>query len=252
MTPERLNALLHRVQSGSLSVEAALRELRTLPYEDLGFASLDHHRTIRQGFPEVIFCEGKTDSQVLTIAKTLLQKKGPLLATRIGPRAARALCRLNRRARYHGTARIVAVAPVKHIRRGQVLIVTAGTADIPVAEEAKVTAEVMGSHVDTLYDVGVAGLHRLLGQQERLDRARVLVVVAGMDGVLPSVVGGLVRQPVIAVPTSRGYGASFGGLAALLTMLNSCAAGVGVMNIDNGFGAGCLAHRINMMKDQKE
>ncbi len=150
------------------------------------------------------------------------------------------------------TARIVAVPPAKQIRRGQVLIVTAGTADIPVAEEAKVTAEVMGSHVDTLYDVGVAGLHRLLGQQERLHRARVLVVVAGMDGVLPSVVGGLVRQPVIAVPTSRGYGASFGGLAALLTMLNSCAAGVGVMNIDNGFGAGCLAHRINMVKDQEE
>ena len=138
--------------------------------------------------------------------------------------------------------------PPTHIRRGQVLIVTAGTADIPVAEEAKVTAEVMGSHVDTLYDVGVAGLHRLLGQQERLYRARVLVVVAGMDGVLPSVVGGLVRQPVIAVPTSRGYGASFGGLAALLTMLNSCAAGVGVMNIDNGFGAGCLAHRINTVE----
>lgn len=252
MTPERLNALLRRVQSGSLSVEAALRQLRTLPYENLGFASLDHHRTIRQGFPEVIFCEGKTDAQVLTIAKTLLQKKGPLLATRIGPRAARALCRLNRRAQYHGKARVVAVHPVKPTRRGQVLILTAGTADIPVAEEAKVTAEVMGSNVDTLYDVGVAGLHRLLGQQERLDRARVLVVVAGMDGVLPSVVGGLVRQPVIAVPTSRGYGASFGGLAALLTMLNSCAAGVGVMNIDNGFGAGCLAHRINIVKDQEE
>jgi pyridinium-3,5-biscarboxylic acid mononucleotide synthase len=249
MTPERLNALLRRVRSGSLSIEAALRQLRTLPYENLGFASLDHHRTIRQGFPEVIFCEGKTDAQVLTIAKTLLKRKGPLLATRIEPHAARALCRLNRRARYHDQARMVAVHPSTPIRRGQVLIVTAGTADIPVAEEAKVTAEVMGSHVDTLYDVGVAGLHRLLGQQERLYRARVLVVVAGMDGVLPSVVGGLVRQPVIAVPTSRGYGASFGGLAALLTMLNSCAAGVGVMNIDNGFGAGCLAHRINTVGD---
>jgi NCAIR mutase (PurE)-related protein len=252
MTPERLHALLHRVQSGSLSVEAALRQLRMLPYENLGFASLDHHRTIRQGFPEVIFCEGKTDAQILAIAKTLLQKKGPLLATRIGPSGARALCRLHRRARYHDKARTVAVHPVKQSRLGQVLIVTAGTADIPVAEEAKVTAEVMGSHVDTLYDVGVAGLHRLLDQQERLHRARVLVVVAGMDGVLPSVVGGLVRQPVIAVPTSRGYGASFGGLAALLTMLNSCAAGVGVMNIDNGFGAGCLAHRINMVKNREE
>lgn len=247
MTPEQLSALLHKVQSGSLSVEAALRRLRTLPFEDLGFASLDHHRSIRQGFPEVLFCEGKTDEQILGIAKSLLGRKGPFLATRIGPRAARALCRMNRRARYFEAARVVAVPPVTRTRHGHVMIVTAGTADIPVAEEARVTAEIMGSRVDTLYDVGVAGLHRLLGQQERLHRARVLVVAAGMDGVLPSVVGGLVRQPVIAVPTSRGYGASFGGLAALLTMLNSCAAGVGVMNIDNGFGAGCLAHRINMV-----
>lgn len=247
MTPEQLSALLHKVQSGSLSVESALRRLRTLPFEDLGFASLDHHRSIRQGFPEVLFCEGKTDAQILGIAKSLLGRKGPFLATRIGPRAARALCRMNRRARYFEAARVVAVPPVTQTRHGHVMIVTAGTADIPVAEEARVTAEIMGSRVDTLYDVGVAGLHRLLGQQERLHRARVLVVAAGMDGVLPSVVGGLVRQPVVAVPTSRGYGASFGGLAALLTMLNSCAAGVGVMNIDNGFGAGCLAHRINIL-----
>jgi len=247
MTSEQLSALLHKVQSGSLSIEAALRRLRTLPFEDLGFASLDHHRSIRQGFPEVLFCEGKTDAQILSIAKSLLGRKGPFLATRIGPRAARALCRMNRRARYFDAARVVAVPQVTRTRHGHVMIVTAGTADIPVAEEARVTAEVMGSRVDTLYDVGVAGLHRLLGQQERLHRARVLVVAAGMDGVLPSVVGGLVGQPVIAVPTSRGYGASFGGLAALLTMLNSCAAGVGVMNIDNGFVAGCLAHRINMV-----
>jgi NCAIR mutase (PurE)-related protein len=170
-----------------------------------------------------------------------------LLATRVEPLVARALVRLSKRATYHEAARVVAIPPPKLLRRGSVLIVTAGTADIPVAEEARVTADIMGSNTDTLYDVGVAGLHRLLGQQERLHEARVLVVVAGMDGVLPSVVGGLVRQPVIAVPTSRGYGAHFGGLAALLTMLNSCAAGVGVMNIDNGFGAGCLAHRINMV-----
>jgi NCAIR mutase (PurE)-related protein len=226
--------------------------LRTFPFEDLGFASLDHHRSIRQGFPEVLFCEGKTDKQILGIARSLLERKGPFLATRIGPRAARALCRLNRRARYFEDARVVAVPPTSQIRHGHVLIVTAGTADIPVAEEARVTAEVMGSRVDTLYDVGVAGLHRLLSQQDRLHRARVLIVAAGMDGVLPSVVGGLVRQPVIAVPTSRGYGASFGGLAALLTMLNSCAAGVGVMNIDNGFGAGCLAHRINMVPGEAD
>lgn len=247
MNPERLTDLLRDVRSGTVSVEAALRRLRTLPFEDLGFASLDHHRSIRQGFPEVLFCEGKTDAQILGIARSLLRRKGPFLATRIGPRAARALCRLNRRAKYFETARVVAVSPAARARHGHVLVVTAGTADIPVAEEARVTAETMGSRVDTLYDVGVAGLHRLLGRQERLHEARVLIVAAGMDGVLPSVVGGLVSQPVIAVPTSRGYGASFGGLAALLTMLNSCAAGVGVMNIDNGFGAGCLAHRINMI-----
>lgn len=247
MNPERLTDLLRDVRSGTVSVEAALRRLRTLPFEDLGFASLDHHRSIRQGFPEVLFCEGKTDAQILGIARSLLRRKGPFLATRIGPRAARALCRLNRRATYFETARVVAVSPTAKARHGHVLVITAGTADIPVAEESRVTAETMGSRVDTLYDVGVAGLHRLLGRQERLHEARVLIVAAGMDGVLPSVVGGLVSQPVIAVPTSRGYGASFGGLAALLTMLNSCAAGVGVMNIDNGFGAGCLAHRINMM-----
>jgi NCAIR mutase (PurE)-related protein len=252
MTREQLSVLLHQVQSGSLTVDAALRRLRTLPFEDLGFASLDHHRSIRQGFPEVLFCEGKTDKQILGIAKSLLAKKGPFLATRIDPRAARALCRLNRQARYFEVARVVAVSPTAQIRHGHVLVITAGTADIPVAEEARVTAEVMGSRVDTLYDVGVAGLHRLLSQQDRLHRARVLIVAAGMDGVLPSVVGGLARQPVIAVPTSRGYGASFGGLAALLTMLNSCAAGVGVMNIDNGFGAGCLAHRINMVKEEAD
>jgi NCAIR mutase (PurE)-related protein len=247
MIPDQVRALLQKVQSGSLSVEAAVRRLQTLPFEDLGFASLDHHRAIRQGFPEVLFCEGKTDAQIVGIAKNLLGRKGPFLATRVGPAAARLLCRLNPRAQYHKAARAVAVPPARRTRHGHVLIVTAGTADIPVAEEARVTADIMGSRVDTLYDVGVAGLHRLLGQQDKLHRARVVIVAAGMDGVLPSVVGGLVSQPVIAVPTSRGYGASFGGLAALLTMLNSCAAGVGVMNIDNGFGAGCLAHRINMV-----
>ena len=235
MNPDQLQALLTNVQQGTLGVPEALKQLRTLPYENLGFASLDHHRALRQGFPEVIFCEGKTVAQVVAIAKTLLRKNKALLATRVEPSVAKALVRLSKRATYHDDARVVAIAPPKLVRRGSVLIVTAGTADI------------MGSKTDTLYDVGVAGLHRLLGQQERLHGARVLVVAAGMDGVLPSVVGGLVRQPVIAVPTSRGYGAHFGGLAALLTMLNSCAAGVGVMNIDNGFGAGCLAHRINMV-----
>lgn len=221
--------------------------MESLPYEDLGFATVDHHRALRQGFPEVIFCEGKTTAQVVAIAKGLLAKGGPLLATRVSAQTAKALKKLNRRAQYHELARTVLVQPQPPARTGDILIVTAGTADVPVAEEARVTAESMGSRVETLYDVGVAGIHRVLTRHERIRRAQVLIVVAGMDGVLPSVVGGLVDKPVIAVPTSRGYGASFGGLAALLTMLNSCAAGVGVMNIDNGFGAGVLAHRINVL-----
>jgi pyridinium-3,5-biscarboxylic acid mononucleotide synthase len=250
MTRERLEKLLRELRSGRLSLPAALDQLQTLPYEDLGFASVDHHRSLRQGFPEVIFCEGKTRAQVVAIARGLLARGGPLLATRATAEVAKALRKLDRRAHYHELARTVTVQPKKPSFKGDILIVTAGTADVPVAEEARVTAEVMGSRVETLYDVGVAGIHRVLGRHERIRRARVLIVVAGMDGVLPSVVGGLVDRPVIAVPTSRGYGASFGGLAALLTMLNSCAAGVGVMNIDNGFGAGVLAHRINMLGER--
>jgi pyridinium-3,5-biscarboxylic acid mononucleotide synthase len=252
MNPEELARLLQQVGAGRVTVEQALKRLRSLPFEDLGFASLDHHRSLRQGFPEVVLCEGKTKAQVLSIVRALLKTGGPLLATRAEPAVARAICRLDRRARYHQDAKVVAVHDPGRASRGHVLIVTAGTADVSVAEEARVTAEVMGSRVETLYDVGVAGLHRLLGRKDRLFTARVIVVAAGMDGVLPSVVGGLVDCPVIAVPTSRGYGASFGGLAALLTMLNSCAAGVGVMNIDNGFGAGCLAHRINLLGEMGE
>jgi NCAIR mutase (PurE)-related protein len=247
MTRERIEKLLRGLQSGRLSLPSALDQLQTLPYEDLGFASVDHHRSLRQGFPEVIFCEGKTRAQVVAIARGLLAKGGPLLATRATAEVATALKKLDRRAQYHELARTVVVRRKRPSPAGDILIVTAGTADVPVAEEARVTAEVMGSRVETLYDVGVAGIHRVLDRHERIRRARVLIVVAGMDGVLPSVVGGLVEKPVIAVPTSRGYGASFGGLAALLTMLNSCAAGVGVMNIDNGFGAGVLAHRINVL-----
>lgn len=249
MDGPRLKKLLLDLRRGKLDVEVAVERLRALPYENLGFASVDHHRSLRQGFPEVIFCEGKTRQQIVAIAKGLLKKGGPLLATRVAPEVARGLKRLDRRAIFHESARCVVVQRRKPTVRGDILVVTAGTADIPVAEEARVTAEVMGSRVDVLYDVGVAGIHRVLVRQDRLRRARVLVVVAGMDGVLPSVVGGLVDKPVIAVPTSRGYGASFGGLAALLTMLNSCASGVGVVNIDNGFGAGCLAHRINLLAD---
>lgn len=250
MNPEGLGKLLRDVQAGRVSVDRALSQLRTMPFEDLGFASLDHHRSLRQGFPEVVLCEGKTAKQVVAIARALLKKGGPFLATRAEPAVAKAIVALHPRARYHEDARIVSVEAARPRRAGHVLVLTAGTADVPVAEEARVTAEVMGSHVETLYDVGVAGLHRLLTRKDRLFEARVVVVAAGMDGVLPSVVGGLVECPVVAVPTSRGYGASFGGLAALLTMLNSCAAGVGVMNIDNGFGAGCLAHRINILGER--
>jgi len=247
MDQKLLKKLLTDLKIGKTSVDAVIDRLRTLPYEDLGFASVDHHRAIRQGFPEVIFCEGKTRAQVLGIARGLLKKGGPLLATRVEPEIGRSLTRLTRRAVYHELARVVAIQPRPPMLRGDVLIVTAGTSDIPVAEEARLTAEIMGSRTETVYDVGVAGIHRLFNRHERLLKARVLVVVAGMDGALPSVIGGLVNRPVIAVPTSRGYGASFGGLAALLTMLNSCASGIGVVNIDNGFGAGCLAHRINVM-----
>lgn len=247
MNPERLEQLLGDVKKGSVTVSEAIEQLRSLPFEDLGFASLDHHRSIRQGFPEVVLCEGKTQTQIKAIAKVLLKHHRPFLATRATPQVAALIKRIDRRAVYHEDARIVALRDPKRKLQGHVLVITAGTSDVPVAEEARITAEVMGSRVETLYDVGVAGIHRLLERRRRLTEAHVIVVVAGMDGVLPSVVGGLVECPVVAVPTSRGYGASFGGLAALLTMLNSCAAGVGVMNIDNGFGAGCLAHRINTL-----
>lgn len=247
MNPEGLEQLLQQVRQGQVSVGQAIQRLRSLPFEDLGFASLDHHRSLRQGFPEVVLCEGKTTAQVMAIARALIKKAGPFLATRADPAVARAIRLIDRRARYYPEARLVAIHPARQKRLGHILVVTAGTADVPVAEEARITAEVMGSRVERLYDVGVAGIHRLLGKKDRLFEAQVVVVAAGMDGVLPSVVGGLVHCPVIAVPTSRGYGASFGGVAALLTMLNSCAAGVGVMNIDNGFGAACLAHRINLL-----
>ncbi len=247
-----LERLLRQLQRGTVSVETVIERLWAPSVEHLGFATVDHHRALRQGFPEVILCEGKTTAQVVAIAKGLLRRHTTLLATRATPEAARALCRAHRRAHYHTEARVVSVEPLRPVRRGHVLVITAGTADVPVAEEARVTAEVMGSRVETLYDVGVAGLHRILSHHDRLQMPRVIIVVAGMDGVLPSVVGGLVSCPVIAVPTSRGYGANFGGLAALLTMLNSCAAGVGVFNIDNGFGAGCLAHRINLQAEDAE
>jgi len=247
MDSSTIKQLLQQVQNGSLSVPKALDQLETLPYENLGFAKVDHHRSLRQGAPEAVLCEGKTEAQITAIAKGILKNKVPVLATRATPSIARALKRVNRRAVHEKEARMVVIQSTIPKPQGDVLIITAGTSDIPVAEEARVTASVMGSAVETLFDVGVAGMHRLLDHLDRLQRARVLIVVAGMDGVLPTVVGGLVKTPLIAVPTSRGYGANFGGVAPLLTMLNACSGGIGVVNIDNGFGAGHLAHRINVL-----
>jgi len=248
MNREHLASLLTAVQAGRVSVARALGELRHLPYENLGFARMDNHRAIRQGFPEVIFCEGKTVAQGATIARQSLKRHGLLLATRASRELFTAIRAFAPRAQYHPLSRAIVIKPRRPAQPiGHVLVLSAGTSDIPVAEEAAVTAGMLGSRVETLYDVGVAGLHRILDNRPALDAANVLVVVAGMDGVLPSVVGGLVAKPVIAVPTSVGYGASFQGLAALLTMLNSCAAGIAVVNIDNGFGAGVMAHRINAL-----
>jgi pyridinium-3,5-biscarboxylic acid mononucleotide synthase len=246
---ERLRLLLERVRGGELDVDAALGELRGLPYEDLGdFATLDHHRALRGGFPEVVLGQGKQADQVIAIARRLAERNDRVLVTRVEPAMAEAVRAEMPELTYHALPRLLVLDRTPSAEKSPgILIVAAGTADLPVAEEAAMTAELMDNAVERLYDVGVAGIHRLLGQVERLWQARVIVVVAGMDGVLPSVVGGLVSVPVIAVPTSVGYGASFGGLAALLTMLNSCAPGVGVVNIDNGFGAGYLAGSINRL-----
>lgn len=247
MNEQQLKKLLRSLQARKISVEEALEQLKILPYEDLGFASIDHHRLLRQGLAEVVYCEGKTKAQIVEIIQRIHQTDTPILATRADPAVFEAVRHLHKRAKYHEAARIIVIHNRARPLVGNILILTAGTSDIPVAEEASVTAETLGSRVSTAYDVGVAGLHRLLDKQQLLREARVLIVVAGMDGVLPSVVGGLSDKPLIAVPASIGYGASFGGIAALLTMLNSCAAGVAVVNIDNGFGAGVLAHRINVL-----
>lgn len=245
MTPAALRALLEQVREGTLTPEQALERLRHFPFEDLEFARLDHHRGVRCGFPEVVFCPGKTGEQVAQIASRLVASGANVLATRVSGEHVEALRRVDERAEYHETARAVTIRQQRgDPPRGRVLIVAAGTGDLPVAEEARVTCEIMDQPVETVYDVGVAGLHRLLPEVGRLEAASVVIVVAGMEGALPSVVGGLVSVPVIAVPTSVGYGASFQGLAALLAMLNSCANGIAVVNIDNGFGAACLAARI--------
>ncbi len=250
MNPSDLRHLLDRVRDRDVDPAAAadriLDALRSAPYEDLGFARVDHHREIRQGFPEVILGLGKTPAQIAAIAERIAVRGRPLLVTRVQPDVFDAVRAVIPQATYHLEARAITLSQGDIPRgNGTVLIVSAGTSDIPVAEEAVVTAELMGNTIDRLYDVGVAGLHRLLREQSRLQSARVVIVVAGMEGALPSVVAGLIAVPVIAVPTSIGYGASFGGIAALLGMLNSCANGVSVVNIDNGFGAGCIASLIN-------
>lgn len=246
MTPERLKRLLGEVRRGRRTVNAALEELRDLPYEDVGFAKVDHHRALRQGIPEVVFAQGKTRAQIVAIAERLAERGGAVLLTRLDPGDAAAVAERIPGFRYAESGRIGWRADSGRRRPplGKVLVISAGTSDVPVAEEAAVTAQCSGCRVDRLYDVGVAGLHRLFGERRRLRGADVVIVVAGMEGALPSVVAGWLHQPVIAVPTSVGYGASFGGLAALLGMLNSCAAGTTVVNIDNGFGAAIAAVRI--------
>jgi hypothetical protein len=247
MDRERLADLLHSVQRGACSIDEAIDRLRTLPFEDLGFARVDHHRSLRNGFPEVVFGQGKTPEQIVAIAERLAAAGDNVLVTRLAPDAAAQLVATVDGFTYHPAAR-VAVRRARDAEPrgdGTVLVVSAGTADLPVAEEAAITAETMNNPVERLYDVGISGLHRLLGEHQRLADAAVLIVVAGMEGALPSVVGGLVDRPVIAVPTSIGYGTSMQGLAALLAMLNSCAAGLVVVNIDNGFGAAAAATRIN-------
>jgi NCAIR mutase (PurE)-related protein len=250
MNAAQLKMLLARLSMGEIDATEAEQQLltafRARPFEDLGFARVDHHRSVRQGFPEVVLGLGKTPSQIAAIAAEIASRGSSLLVTRAVPDAYEAVRARVPNAVYHPDARIISL-PQQDVARGKgtVLIVAAGTADLPIAEEAALTAELMGNDIERLYDVGVAGIHRLLGETHRLQTARVIVVVAGMEGALPSVVSGLVSAPVIAVPTSIGYGASFGGIAALLGMLNSCASGVSVVNIDNGFGAGNIASLIN-------
>jgi pyridinium-3,5-biscarboxylic acid mononucleotide synthase len=253
MNRHQLRALLDEVRDGVLTPEAAqdrlLQVLRHAPFEDLGFARIDHHRPWRQGFPEVVFGQGKTAGQVAAIAERIVSAGHSLLVTRTTRDVFDVVGQSVPGVEFHELARTITFkAPDVHPGRGAVLVAAAGTADLPVAEEAAISAEIMGNSVDRLYDVGVAGLHRLLAEHGRLISARVVIVVAGMEGALPSVVGGLVDVPVIAVPTSVGYGASFGGLTALLAMLNSCATGVSVVNIDNGFGAAAIASSINHLE----
>ncbi len=245
---ESLKDLLKKVKDGQVNIDEAVEKLKTLPFEDLGFAKVDHHRNLRNGYPEVVYCEGKTNEQIKVIILKLMEKNNNIMATRANPEVFEKVKDITEDAVYYESARIIVVKRREILKSEKTIaIVTAGTSDIPVAEEAAVTAETMGNSVVRVYDVGVAGIHRLFAKSEILLKANVLVVVAGMEGALASVVAGMVDKPVIAVPTSVGYGANFGGLSALLTMLNSCASGIGVVNIDNGFGAGFLAAMINRL-----
>lgn len=247
MNIKKLESILKDVKEGKIEIETAINKLRSLPFEDLEFVKIDHHRTLRKGFPEVIFGEGKSVKEIIIIMKKLKEMGQNILITRLDDKKAKMIKKIFKKSSYYPRSRVLTYLtnPIRIVGKGTILVVTAGTTDIPVAEEAALTARFMGNHVETIYDVGVAGIHRLLFKREQLEKASVLIVVAGMEGALPSVVGGLVGKPVIAVPSSVGYGTSFGGIAALLAMLNSCASGVAVVNIDNGFGAGYIASLIN-------
>ena len=246
----RLKSLLKDVQEGKTEWVEAFEHLRSLPFSDLHFAKVDHHRTLRKGFPEVIFRPGKTIEQVCRIAEEMIAREQDILITRAEEAVFAGVKKVAPHAAYHKDARIILAAKTPRPKTGNVVVISAGTADMPVAEEAAVTCEAMGNNVNRVYDAGVAGIHRLLAHQQVLTEAKAIIAVAGMEGALPSIVGGLVSAPIIAVPTSIGYGASFQGIAPLLTMLNSCAPGIAVVNIDNGFGAGYMASLINKIGDR--
>ena len=251
MKEENIRELLDRISRGEVSVDEGIEKLKDLPYEDIGVAHIDHHRSLRRGLPEVIFGEGKNVSEILSIMDKISKQGENIIVTRLDLNKANDISEKYPKSNYHERSRILTLMDhsIKNRGRGTILVISAGTSDIPVAEEAALTARFMGNEVETIYDLGVAGLHRLLGHRDQLRKASILIVVAGMEGALPSVVGGLVDKPVVAVPTSVGYGASFQGITALLGMLNSCASGVTVVNIDNGFGAGYAASLINRKSD---
>ncbi|MGL5347919.1 MAG: nickel pincer cofactor biosynthesis protein LarB [Peptostreptococcaceae bacterium] len=245
-----MRKLLESVKNNEIDVDLALNKLKNLPYEDIGYANIDHHREIRNGYPEVIYCEGKSDEHILGIIEKMNEKESNILGTRCRKETYEKIKLVYPNCEYEELSKILKIQnnKISNMGKGKIVVVTGGTSDIPVADEAYYTAKFLGNDVERIYDVGVAGIHRLLNRVSTLQEARVVIAVAGMEGALPSVVGGLVDVPVIAVPTSVGYGANFGGLSALLTMLNSCASGISVVNIDNGFGAGYLAAMINKLK----